>query len=210
MITRILKYCFYFLLFTFYFLLEHCAQIVIPGGGPRDATPPRVVKYMPDSAATNFNTKTIAITFDEYIQLSDLQRELTISPPMNIQPDVKYKGKTLLIELKDSLQKNTTYCLNFGSAIRDFTESNPKTNFQYIFSTGSFIDTLKLSGTVKNAFDLKSEKGILVMLYDTYNDSVPYKKLPSYFAKTGDDGSYTIRNIRPGNYKAFALKDANS
>ena len=115
------------------FVISSCAQIVTPAGGPKDIIPPRAVKYIPDSAAINFNSKTIAITFDEFIQLSDLQKELTISPPMEIQPEVKLKGKMLFIELKESPKKNTTYALNFGSALRDFTEGNIKTNFQYIF-----------------------------------------------------------------------------
>lgn len=191
------------------FVISSCAQIVTPAGGPKDIIPPRAVKYIPDSAAINFNSKTIAITFDEFIQLSDLQKELTISPPMEIQPEVKLKGKMLFIELKESPKKNTTYALNFGSALRDFTEGNIKTNFQYIFSTGDHIDTLKMRGVVKNAFDQKTDKGIVVMLYESLEDSVPYKKGPSYFAKTNADGSYRITNIRPGIYKAFALKEEN-
>jgi len=186
-----------------------CAQIVIPAGGPKDVSPPMAVKYIPDSAATNFLAKTITITFNEFIQLNDLQKELTVSPPMDIQPEVKEKGKMLLIELKDAPKKNTTYTLNFGSAIRDFTEGNVKKDFQYIFSTGDHIDTLRISGIVKDAFDQKTDKGILVMLYESLEDSVPYKNRPSYFAKTNADGSYRINNIRPGIYKVFALKEEN-
>ena len=196
-----------------------CAQIVNPSGGPKDTKPPRAVKYIPDSAARNFSSKNIAIVFDEYIQLADLQKQLIISPPLKNQPDIKVKGRTLFIELKDTLKKNTTYTFNFGNSIRDYTEGNAKEDFQYIFSTGDFIDSLKLSGNVKNAFDNKPEKGIVVMLYETLatptsvvlsNDSFPYKKLPSYFAKTKDDGSYKINNIKAGTYKAFVLKDINS
>lgn len=192
------------------FVFSSCAQIVNPNGGPKDVSPPQAVKYFPDSAKTNFSAKNITIVFDEYIQLNDLQKQLVISPPMNVQPEVKAKGKTLIIELNDSLKKNTTYTFNFGDAIRDFTEGNALENFQYVFSTGSYIDSLQLSGTVKNAFDLKTEKGILVMLYDTHDDSVPCKKLPSYFAKTNTSGTYKINHIRTGTYKAFALKDANN
>lgn len=208
--TKIIRYCFLFFLIAFYVLYSGCAQIVVPSGGPKDMKAPFAEKYIPDSAATNFSAKTITIVFDEYIQLQDLQKEMTISPPMRIQPEVKAKGKTLQIELNDTLKKNTTYVINFGSAIRDFTESNAKTDFRYIFSTGSYIDTLKLTGIVKNAYDQKTEKGILVMLYESGEDSVPYKTGPSYFAKTNADGTYKISNIRPGTYKVFALKDANS
>ena len=209
-----LSYRFFFICISAHLLIctlfFSCAQIVNPNGGAKDVKPPHAIKYIPDSAKTNFNTKNIAITFDEYILLNDLQKQLVISPPMNVQPEVKTKGKTLFIELKDSLKKNTTYTFNFGDAIRDFTEGNALENFQYVFSTGSYIDSLQLIGTVKNAFDLKTEKGILVMLYDTNDDSIPYKKLPSYFAKTKEDGSYKINNIRSGTYKTFALKDVHA
>ncbi len=190
-------------------LISSCAQILTPGGGAKDIKPPRAVKYVPDSAAVNFNSKSIMIAFDEFIQLNDLSKNLFISPPMHVQPEIKVNGKMMQIELKDTLKKNTTYAINFGSAITDFTEGNAKAGFQYIFSTGTYIDSLKLLGTVKNAFDGKTEKGILVMLYDVNDDSIPYKAMPSYFAKTNDDGSYKISNIGPGTYKAFALKELN-
>lgn len=206
---RILSYRSCFLFFVPYFLLSGCAQIVVPSGGPKDLKAPMVEKYVPDSAATNFTAKAITIVFDEYIQLTDLQKEITISPPMRFQPEVRAKGKMLQMELKDTLKDNTTYVINFGSAIRDFTESNAKKDFKYIFSTGNIIDTLKVAGTVKGAYDQKTEKGVLVMLYESHDDSVPYTMGPSYFAKTNADGSYKISNIRPGRYKAFALKDAN-
>lgn len=191
------------------FVFSSCAQIVSPSGGPKDVSPPFAEKYSPDSARVNFSAKDITISFDEFIQLSDLQKQLVISPPMKTPPEIKVKGKTLLIEIRDTLQKNTTYSINFGDALRDITENNILSNFRYLFSTGNHVDTLSVSGTVKDAFDMKIEKGILVMLYNTYEDSVPCKKLPSYYAKTREDGSYKISNIRPGTYKIFALQDAN-
>ena len=191
-------------------LFFSCAQIVNPNGGQKDNEPPRTVKYSPDSAQINFSSKKIVISFDEYIQLNDLQKQLVISPPMKTQPEIRTKGKSLIIELNDTLKQNTTYVFSFGDAIRDITESNPIPNFRYVFSTGNYIDSLTLSGTVKFASDLKSEKGILVMLYDDPSDSVQSKRLPLYMTKTKEDGSYKITNIHPGTYKVFALKDANA
>src|ERR1017187_10000846 len=174
---------FWLLAIGYWLLANQCAQIVTPGGGPKDTKPPHVIKYSPDSAAINFKSKRIVILFNEFIQLNDVQKNLLISPPMKKMPDVKVKGKMLVIDLKDSLKKNTTYTFNFGKSIKDYTEGNTLEDFQYVFSTGTYIDSLQLSGKIKNGFDLKTEKDILVMLYDSLNDSVPYKKLPSYFAK---------------------------
>lgn len=193
-------------------LISSCAQIGSPTGGAYDRTAPRVVRYRPDSAKLNFNSKTIEITFDEYIQLSELTNQLLISPPLEFAPDISVKKKTLVIELdkKEVLKPNTTYSISFGNAVQDIREATPFENFRYIFSTGNFIDSLTLSGSVQNAFDHKTEKNILVMLYSDKSDSAIYKSLPDYFAKTNDAGAFTINNIRKGTYRMVALKDENS
>ncbi|MCW3104898.1 MAG: hypothetical protein JWO09_3338 [Bacteroidetes bacterium] len=192
-------------------LASSCAQVVAPGGGKRDNDPPKIVKYSPDSAQLNFNSNTIELTFDEYIQLKDLNNQLLISPPLATTPDFKVKNKTLTITLdKTELKPNTTYSINFGNALQDINENNPNENFSYIFSTGSFIDSLKVKGKVQTAFDHKAEKGIFVMLYANMDDSAVYKAQPDYFAKTTADGSFQVNNIRQGKYKIVALKDANA
>lgn len=193
-------------------LIFSCAQIVAPGGGAKDTTPPKVVKYIPDSAKLNFNSKNISIDFNEYITLKDLNNQLIVSPPLDKQPDIKVKNKTLLIDFDkdEKLKPNTTYCMSFGNAVQDINENNPIENFSYIFSTGNFIDSLTVKGKVQNAFDHKTEKGILVMLYSDLTDSVIYKNLPDYFAKTKEDGTFQINNIKEGNYKIVAIKDANA
>jgi uncharacterized protein (DUF2141 family) len=192
-------------------LLFSCAQVVIPGGGKRDTYPPRVVKYSPDSAQLNFNSRIIEITFDEYIQLKDLNAQLIVSPPLEKLPDVNVKNKSVTIDLgKQKLKPNTTYSINFGNAIQDINENNSKENFSYIFSTGNFIDSLKVTGKVQNAFDHKSEKNVLAMLYTDMSDSAVFKEQPDYFAKAADDGSFKITNIKEGKYKIVAVKDMNS
>ncbi|MBA3705020.1 MAG: Ig-like domain-containing protein, partial [Bacteroidetes bacterium] len=193
-------------------LIVSCAQVVIPGGGPVDKTPPRALKYIPDSASLTFSAKTILIIFDEYILLHDLNTQLIISPPFEHTPEITVKNKTLIIELdkKETLKPNTTYAINFGNALQDYNENNPLGNFKYIFSTGNFIDSMTVKGKVLNAFDLKTEKGILVMLYKNLNDSVVYKSKPDYFAKTNIDGTFQINNIKIGKYKIVALKDVNA
>jgi uncharacterized protein (DUF2141 family) len=197
-----------FVLFTL--ILSSCAQMLTPTGGPKDTTPPKVVKYSPDSAALHFKAKQIHILFNEFIQLKNINGQLIVSPPLKHIPDIKVKGKELVISITDTLEPNTTYDFNFGSAIADYTEGNVLDNFQYIFSTGSFIDSLSLKGIVKDALTLSPQKDVLVMLYNSSGDSLPFKKLPNYFAKTKENGSFKINNIRTGSYKVFALKDANS
>jgi hypothetical protein len=194
----------------FILIISSCAQVLSPNGGDKDVTPPVVLKYSPDSAATNFTGKKIVLHFNEYIQLSDLNNQLIVSPPMENQPEVTIKKKDIVIELKDSLLPNTTYTISFGKSIKDITEGNALDNFRYVFSTGSVIDSLKLAGKIVNASTLAGEKDIYVMMYTALGDSVPLKKRPYYFTKTKSDGSFEFTNLRAGKYKIFALDDKNS
>lgn len=187
-----------------------CAQIVNPTGGAKDTNPPKIEMLMPANASTNFTGNKITIQFNEYVQTTDVATQLITSPPLKNTPDLKVKGKEVIVTIEDTLLPNTTYHLSFGSSITDITENNSLDNFQYVFSTGPIIDSLKLSGKVTNAFTAQPEKGILVMLYSSNEDSLPYKKTPRYFTKTKEDGSYTINYIKEGKYKIIALKDANS
>jgi hypothetical protein len=191
-------------------LWSSCAQIVPPSGGKPDTRPPHARKYEPDSAAVHFHSKTVEIQFDEFIQLKDLNSQLIISPPMEKTPDIRVKNKSLLIEFREPLKDSTTYTINFGTALQDVHEGNPLTNFRYVFSTGAYVDSLTLSGKVTNALTLVPEKGVMVMLYEKLDDSVPYKRLPSYFSRTDANGNYQIANIKPATYKVFALRDANN
>lgn len=187
-------------------LLIGCAQVVAPTGGPKDTTPPKAVSYSPDNKSTNFTGNQITIKFDEYIQLKDLASQLVVSPPLKYPLTTKIKkGRELEITIKDTLQNNTTYTFNFGDAIADINEGNKIPGFQYVFSTGSYIDSLKLSGHVQDAFTGDSQKGALVLLYSDLGDSVPYKKLPSYCGRTDANGNYNVENIKSGTYKLFVL-----
>jgi len=206
-ITSVNKLLFYSFIALLFF---SCAQVVSPDGGPKDSDPPRVVKYAPDSAALHFKEKSFNITFNEYVQLKDISGQLIVSPLLKKQPEVKVKNKTLTVTFEDTLRENTTYTFNFGSAIRDITEDNYTDGFRYIFSTGDFLDSISLKGKVDYAFDHKTDKGILVMLYDELYDSLPYKKPPTYFAKTKENGTFEISNIKAEKYKVVALKDGNA
>lgn len=200
----------HYLIITLFF--SSCAQVVAPGGGPTDKAPPKVLKYLPDSAKLSFDAKHIEIVFDEYIQLKDLSNHLIISPRMSKQPEITVKSKTLsiVIDKNEQLLPNTTYSINFGNALQDVNENNPYENFRYLFSTGTYIDSLSIKGKVSDAFSQRSEKGILVMLYSSMDDSAAYKGHPDYFTRTNADGTFLISNIRQANYKLVAIKDLNA
>ena len=126
----------YFWLFPLAFACWSCAQQGSPSGGPRDEDPPVVLESEPLNYSTNFEAKKIRISFDEYIVLENVNQQLIVSPPMEEQPTVKLRKKTIIIEFEEELLPNTTYTFNFGDAIKDLHEGNKLQNFEYVFSTG--------------------------------------------------------------------------
>jgi len=191
-----------------------CARRGAPTGGPKDITPPILLKTEPDNLSTNFDSEKIRLYFDEYIKLQDVQNQLIVSPPLKNIPEIKPLGgpsKFIEITLKDTLRENTTYTINFGQSIVDNNEGNPNSFLTYVFSTGDVIDSLSLSGVVKDAFDRDPDQFVSVMLYEIdsiYNDSTVYKFPPNYLANTGDSlPFFQLRNLKAGKYKVFAIKD---
>jgi hypothetical protein len=191
-------------------LLAACAQPFAPTGGPQDTEPPVILRSEPENGSVNFDSKEIRIWFDEFIQLRGLSQQFLSSPPFNKTPETRLRGKSLIIKLEEELRPNTTYTLFFGDAIADFTEGNPISNFRYVFSTGPVLDSMKITGKVMNAYSLKPEKQVFVMLYDIYEDSIPYKERPYYISRTDDNGLFTFTNLRDIPYKVFALRDVNA
>jgi len=143
------------------------------------------------------------------VQLKDADNQVFISPALDKKLSYKIKGKSLIITLKSPLRPNTTYTINFGESIADITESNKLENFSYVFSTGPYLDSMGITGHVHYAFNNSTEKGILVMLYDTLTDSIVYHSRPLYFSRTDSSGHFKLNNLRKGTYKLIALKDMN-
>lgn len=191
-------------------LLTGCAKIVVPTGGPKDVTPPAITKEMPANGCNNFKGNTIKITFNEFVTLNNTFENVLISPPLTQQPTYTTSGKTLIIKFNDTLQSNQTYNFGFANCIQDFTEGNPIPFYNYAFSTGEAVDSFMLQGKVIDAQTSSAVKGCFVFAYSQDIDSLPLTIKPQYITKTQPNGSFAIKNIRPGNYKIFALKDINN
>ncbi len=208
---RLKKYLLYSLIILNVFLLSRCAKIGAPTGGPKDVTPPRVVESNPENYAVNYNKENISITFDEFIQLKNINNELLVSPPLKELPDARMRNKTLVVDLNNELKDSTTYTLYFGNSITDLNEGNVLANFEFVFSTGDHIDSMSVTGNLVDAYDLKPPKDpVYVMLYDNLNDSAPMLEIPSYIGKTDKNGNFEINNVKTGKFRIFALKDGNS
>ncbi len=202
--------------FLFILSFADCAKKGTPSGGPRDTIPPVIVRSSPENYTTNFTGSEIEIRFDEYIKLKEVNKELIISPPMKYTPIITplSTSKTLRIKILDTLKPNTTYSFNFGNSIVDNNEENKFEYYKYIFSTGSYIDSLKLSGRVKDAQLIAPEIPTTVMLYEAneaFTDSIIYSEKPTYITVTKDStGVFELTNLKEGKYLLLALKEKNN
>lgn len=201
----------YLLIILFFaLLLSSCANMVSPSGGEKDITSPVLLKSTPVLNSTNFKDKNIELVFDEYINLKDIQNQFIISPS-NITAEVKKDGKKIKIVLSEYPKENTTYILNFGDAISDYTENNINKDFKFIFSTSENIDSLSISGNVLDAYKLEAVAEAVVCLYTvTDNDSVVYKKKPDYTVRTNKLGEFKFTNLKSNTYKLFVLLEENN
>ena len=184
-----------------------CANIIPPQGGPKDSIPPILIKATPGDSAKNFTGRRINFSFNEFIDLQSVQENLMVSPTPKITPAIDFKLNTMTVRLKDSLEPNTTYSINFRDAIKDFSEGNILKGFTYVFSTGSYIDSLELKGTVVLAETGKTDSTLIVMLHTSADDSVVVKEKPRYIAHLDNMGNFVFKNLPPKTFYLYALKD---
>lgn len=185
-----------------------CANIIPPSGGPRDSLPPVLLQATPPDSTTNFSAQRIQLTFDEFIDLKDVQNNLLFTPLFENNPEVSVRAKTVTVRFRDSLEPNTTYILNFGNAIVDFNESNPLRDFTYTFSTGPAIDSLEISGRVQLAETGGVDTTMVVLLHRSLEDSAVVKQRPLYVVRLNRDGAFKFTNLPAGRFAMYALGNA--
>ena len=183
-----------------------CANIIPPTGGPRDSLPPLLVHANPPDSTRNFPGGRIVLTFNEYVELNNAQENLIVSPIPKIEPFPDAHLRTITIRLKDTLEPNTTYSINFGRAIRDINEGNEMRDFTYIFTTGNYFDSLELSGRVLIAETGRPDSSLIVVLHRSLDDSAVAKENPRYFTRIDSGGHFTFRNLPSGTFAVYAMK----
>ncbi len=184
-----------------------CANVIPPSGGPRDSVPPVLLEVSPPDSSANFSGNRIVFTFDEFIDLQNVQENLLVSPIPQTSPVVDFKLKTMTVRLKDSLEPNTTYTFRFGNAVKDYTEGNPVKDLTYMFTTGNYFDSLELSGNVMLAETGKVDTSLIVMLHTDGDDSAVVTKKPRYITKLDGTGRFRFRNLPAKTFYLYALKD---
>lgn len=197
------------LVWTWVLALYSCANVGNPNGGPYDELPPKFVSSIPVPNTVNYKGQKIEILFDELIQLDNPSENVIITPPQRMLPVIQASGKKVKVELLDSLKEDMTYTFDFTNSIADNNEKNVLENFTFAFSTGDVIDSLEISGTVLNASNLEPMPNISIGLHSNLADSA-FRTLPfDRTSRTNDKGRFTVRNIKPGQYRIYALNDVN-
>lgn len=188
-------------------LISSCASVQAPTGGPRDSIPPAIIKETPKNLTKNFSSNLIQIEFDEFVKLSNEYTEISITPALDIPPAYKVKKQKLEIKFDSPLEENTTYTINFGKAIADVNETNTLKNYTYVFATGDEIDSLSLSGTVRNSLTKEKVKDVTVFILPVSQDSLFGKKRASFFTTTDTAGFFSLKNLREDTYNIYALNE---
>ncbi|MEL7002228.1 MAG: Ig-like domain-containing domain [Bacteroidota bacterium] len=190
-------------------LLFSCANQTAPQGGPKDEDAPELERSTPEQKEINFKEQKIELYFNEYVNTNQPKQEIIITPTIEQEYEIKYRKNVITLTFEEPLEDSTTYTINFREAIQDITEKNSPSDLKLAFSTGPYLDSMVISGTVKDLLTSAPQQDVTVGLYtltDTLNLLV---QSPTYFTKTDEEGQYKIENIKIGTYRMLAFKDAN-
>ena len=195
---------------------SRCANIMTPDGGPKDTLPPVIVKLEPGNFATNFKEKKIYIEFNEFVQIKDQNKEMFVSPAMKKLPLLTIRGKGIVITIRDTLRENTTYAIDLGSAVRDNNEGNPLNAMRYVFSTGDKVDSMMCSGYTADSYKADSVSRTFIWFYIADSlpstpgyDSTIFNRKPDVIARAQNNGIFIAQNLKPVNYRIYAIGDKN-
>ena len=195
---------------------SRCANIMTPEGGPKDTIPPVIVKLEPGNFATNFKAKKIYIEFNEFVQIKDQNKEMFTSPAMKKNPLLTTRGKGIVITIRDTLKENTTYAIDLGSAICDNNEGNPLHAMRYVFSTGDKVDSMMCSGYTADSYKADSVSRTFIWFYIADSlpntpgyDSTIFNRKPDVIARAQNNGIFIAQNLKPVNYRIYAIGDKN-
>ncbi|MDP5138889.1 MAG: Ig-like domain-containing protein [Spirosomaceae bacterium] len=192
-------------------LLTSCAKFVPPTGGDKDVTPPKLIESTPINKQLYFRGKQLTLIFDELVDTKTLKQELTITPESNGRYKIKNRGEVVELEFEEDFADSTTYTLSFGAGIKDLNEQNKSDNLKLVFSTGSELDSLKITGNAKNLFDKEGLLGATVAIYKMSSpDTLPLiNRKPDYFTKTDSSGNFELENLKSDTYRILAFTDKN-
>lgn len=201
---------FMFLSFVAYYIFFSCANIKPPQGGPRDTLPPVLIQSMPENKSLNFQGNTVRLTFDEMLKIDNLNSKLIITPYFDSEFEIDARKNYLELTFENPFSDSTTYTFNFQDAIKDITENNPTLDNVLAFSTGAYIDSIRIFGKVFHLMNNSPADNIIIGLYQAYDTTDLFSGKPMYFTKTDKKGIFFIENIKNDKYRIAAFTDKNS
>ena len=181
-----------------------------PSGGKKDTIPPYIIDIKPLPRTVDVPVKgvTFEFVFNEYVTIKT-PANIFLSPPQQRPPKSRLRGRSLLVSFEEPLEPNTTYTLSFTDAIADTNEGNMFPGYTYVFSTGSQIDTMMITGTVVDCNTLAPVKGATVLLHKDHGDSAIFNRRPYAAVKTDDWGFFALPFIQDTLYRLYAIRDAD-
>lgn len=186
-----------------------CARQSAPTGGPKDTIPPVLTKSFPAQNQINVDDRTIELTFSEMVALANPKEQIIIAPTTSNTYEITNRNNRVIIKFEEPLKDSVTYSINFRDAVQDVTEKNPVENLQLAFSTGTYIDSLTISGRVENLLTGTVPKEATIAIFPLNDTLSIFKHKPSYLTKSDKEGKFILRNLKPGNYTLHAIEDRN-
>lgn len=195
--------------FLYILFLLSCARQSAPTGGPKDTIPPVLVRVIPPNEEINFNGRQIEMTFSEDVILNAPKEQLIVTPTIGKDYKIITRRNTVTLTFEQPLQDSTTYTFNFREAVQDITEKNPVRNLELAYSTGNYIDSLSIEGSIHDLLKGTQIKDATVALH-VQNDTFNILEHPAvYFTKTDDKGKFRIAHLKPDSYFLYAFDDKN-
>jgi len=190
-------------------LMQSCANISSPSGGPMDTVPPGLVNTYPIHRSLHFDGDEVVLEFDEFIRVEDPTNRLIITPSLKEEVDFKIRKYSVTVRIKDTLEANTTYTFNFADAIKDITEGNIARDASLAFSTGDYLDSVFVPGSVTDLLNNKPLENVIVALYDPSDTLDIFNSKPVYFTRSRPSGLFLLENLKNVPYRIYAYEDSN-
>ncbi len=179
-----------------------CAAIQAPSGGPKDVTPPEIIKIIPPNGSVNIKDKAIEITFSEYLDESSIDKSLRIFPKPTNAFTINLKNPKLIILFNDTLLNNQTYIVSINRNLSDERNVKLEQELQLAFSTGEKIDKGFISGKVH----YKGPAAVgLWKIHLEQDQTFFYKRSPDYVTDASDNGDFSFNYLSGGEYKLICV-----
>ena len=189
--------------------LYGCANQTTPTGGPKDETPPKLISITPAHKSINTRPSSIELLFDEDVVVNNPKEQIIITPYLGKDVELTTRKQKATLKINATFKDSTTYTINFRDAIKDLTEGNPAQNLKLAFSTGSYLDSLLITGHVTDLIRNALGKNMVIGLYQNADTFNIFTDQPLYSAKSSASGKFLIENLPPENYYIYAFDDKN-